>query len=81
MAVKRKLRKSLAVRGEAVRLKPTDSLETLVGNGQRINLPEDLLDRAAQPDSDASRVMLVITLAALAFIGFIAWCVSLMPAR
>ena len=83
--MKRKPRKAqfkLAVRGQAVRLKPADCLETQIANAQRTNhVPADLLDHAASPDSDSARVMLVITLAVLAFIGFIAWCITQMPTK
>ena len=84
MALKRKPKKhrfNPAVRGQAVRLKADDCLEAQAAGAQRANpVPEDLLEGAAQPDNDeASRVMWVITLAALAFIGFIAWCVTQMP--
>ena len=87
MALKRKHKKrrfNPAVRGhDAIRLKPDDCLEAQAAGAQRAShVPEDLLESSAQPDNDeAARVMWVITLAALAFIGFIAWCVAQMPIR
>jgi hypothetical protein len=75
--MKRKLRKSRF--NPIARMKPRVSESAVKPNAA--DLPEDLLDRAALPESEASGVMLVITLASLIFISFIAWCVAQMPAK
>lgn len=77
MAVKRKTRKSRS--NQVARLKPRGSESSAQPNG--VEVPEDLLDRAALPESQTSGVMLVIVIASLIYIGFIAWCVSQMPAN
>ncbi len=81
MAVKHKIRKSRL--NPIARMKPRDSEAAAKPNAIEIskNLPADLLDRAVLPESEASGVMWVITIASLIFIGFIAWCVSQMPAK
>lgn len=73
--MKRKARKSRL--NSIARLKPRDSEAAVKPNAA--DIPEDLLDHAALPESEASGVMLVIVIASLTFIGFIAWCVSQMP--
>jgi hypothetical protein len=77
MAVKRKIRKARV--NSIARMKPRRSEAAAKSNSTEI--PEDLLDHAALPESEASGVMLVITIASLIFIGFIAWCVAQMPAK
>ncbi len=77
MAVKRKIRKSRL--NSIARLKPRSSEAAAKSNATE--MPEGLLDHAALPKSEASGVMLVITIVSLIFIGFIAWCVSQMPAK
>ena len=81
MAVKRKIRKARL--NPIARMKPRGSEAAAKPNTTEIpeDLPKDLLDQAALPESEASGVMLVITIASLIFIGFIAWCVSQMPAK
>jgi hypothetical protein len=91
MAMKRKSRKprfhSVISRSQAVRLKPRGAESVTPANAAEApkdlpnDLPNELLDNAALPESAASGVMLVITIASLLFIGFIAWCVSQMPAK
>ena len=77
MAVKRKARKSRL--NSIARMKPRNSGAAAKPNATEI--PDDLLDHAALPESEASGVMRVITIASLIFIGFIAWCVAQMPAK
>ena len=81
MAVKRKTRRARF--NSITRMKPRNSEAAAKSNAAEIpkDLPEDLLDHAALPESEASGVMLVITIASLIFIGFIAWCVAQMPAK
>ena len=77
MVVKRKIRKARF--NPIARMRPRASEAATKPNAA--DIPEDLLDRAALPESEASGVMLVITIASLVFIGFLAWCVSQMPAK
>jgi hypothetical protein len=78
MAVKRKRRKSFfnpVVRGQAVRLKASAEeaeQEAALNNAALNSLPSD---------SHAFYVMLVITVAGILFIGFITWCIALMPTK
>jgi predicted DNA-binding transcriptional regulator YafY len=78
MAVKRnKFRKFRA--NPIARLKPRGS--EAPAPQRSADLSEELLDQAALPEAGATRVMLVIALASLAYISFIAWCVAQMPAE
>jgi hypothetical protein len=90
MAVKRhKGRKDYfkrAVRGHAARLAaPPDNRDKPVIQAppDRLsdNAAKELFDESQPTDKHAARVMLVITLLCLAFIVFIAWCVTRMPEK
>lgn len=75
MAVKRKQRKTFfnpVVRGQAVRLKAPDEEAARDASPSLNTLPSD---------RHSAYVMLVITVAGLLFIGFISWCISLMPTK
>lgn len=80
MAVKRKRLKLLfnpVVRGKAVRLKAPHEEHEPTQPVTQNNLSLDTMPSA----SHSSRVMLVIFVAGLIFIGFITWCISLMPSK